>query len=127
MTVAEAPVGIDHSASRKAVDFDVVGTPLDEWLGKTSHPNVLKAAEKALVIPGEKIMVCVIHDGTVVDAQKWAGNERRALARWFASNHSDRSGRVRLTAQTHLEPSTLQNVKVVSVVYEPNWKPKVKR
>lgn len=112
------------SPRRQPVDFEIVGTPLDDWLGKTANEHVITAAEKALAMPDEKILVCVVNDDSAVNIANWAKNERRALARWFKQQEADTRGRMRLSVSTQLEPKTLQDVKTVTVVYQPNYRPK---
>ncbi len=111
---------------RPAIDFTLAGTPLAEWLGQAPHEQVIKAADRAMAIPDERIIAAVVYDDDQVHTHKWAAHERRAIRRWFRSEHLDAPGRLRLTATTEIEPSTRQDVKVISVEYEPSWTPKAK-
>lgn len=110
--------------SRPAIDFTLAGTPLAEWLGQAPHEQVIKAADRALSLPDEPIIAAVVYDDAQIHTKHWAGIERRALRRWFQSEHADRPGRLRLSQRTILEPKTTQDVIVVFVEYEPGWKSK---
>lgn len=111
---------------RPPIDFSLAGTPLAEWLGQAPHEQVIKAADRALSIPDERIIAAIVYDDSQVHTHKWAVHERKAIRRWFRSEHADMPGRLRLTVSTEMEPGSGQDVKAVSVEYEPRWAPQVK-
>lgn len=110
-----------EEATRPSVDFSRCGMTLAEWLGQLPHENVLKAAAEAIRLPDEPIIVGIVYLDEVVHASKWATHERAAMRRWFAAEHPDKTGRLRVATRTVLEPETRQDVKVIFVEFQPRY------
>lgn len=106
----------DQSTNRPDPDFSLAGKSLLEWLGEEPHEATIKAAEQALAVANEAFIVAVFHD-PALPVNKFANAQRRALRIWFGDQHQP--GRIRLNTRQRLEPDTSQDVRVVTVTYEP--------
>lgn len=99
-------------------DFSLAGKSLLEWLGEEPHEATIKAAEQALAVPDEPFIVAVFHD-PALPIRHFSDAQRRALRIWFSDQK--KPGRMRLNTRQRLEPTTHQDVRVVTVTYEPKW------
>jgi hypothetical protein len=106
----------DVTVTTSDPDFSLAGKALLEWLGEEPHEATIKAAEQALAVPNEAFIVAVFHD-PALPVQKFANAQRRVLRLWF--NEQAQPGRMALRTRSRLEPETSQDVKVVTVTYEP--------
>ncbi len=98
-------------------DFSVAGIPFFEWLGERLHEAVTKAADAALLVPGEAFMIAIFNEPTM-PARLWTDRQRRALRLWFSHEHGDLPGSMRLNLRHRLNPETNQDVRIALVTYD---------